>query len=157
MAIDDSSRWLYVECLPNEKAETTAGFLERMTFAFASVGVSVERVLSDTAKCYSSHAFTGTARDLGSQLRKTRPFRPQTNGKAEAVIKTLQREGAYRRPYLSNADRLQALVEFVDYSNCERPHTAIGEPPARKQRWWELQLASIRGADLRCLDFCGWR
>ena len=133
VAIDDHSRWLYVECLPNEKAETTARFLERTTLAFASVGVTVERVLSDNAKCYSSRAFTGTADALGIGLRKTRPFRPQTNGKAEAVIKTLQREWAYRRPYASNADRLSALVEFVDYYNHRRPHTAIGNvPPASR-------------------------
>jgi len=133
VAIDDHSRFVYAECLPDEKAGTTAGFLERMVFALAQRGIHVERVLTDNAKCYSSGLFVGVASRYGIQLRKTRPFRPQTNGKAEPFIKTLQREWAYRRPYLSNHERLEALDTFlVDY-NYARPHTALGnQPPASR-------------------------
>jgi len=92
VAVDDHSRFVYAECLPDEKAGTTAGFLERTIFALAQRGVTVERVLTDNAKCYSSGLFLDVAGHYGVQLRKTRPFRPQTNGKAEAFIKTLQRE-----------------------------------------------------------------
>ena len=133
VAVDDHSRFVYAESLPDEKAGTTAGFLERTIFALAQRGVTVERVLTDNARCYSSGLFLDVAGHYGVQLRKTRPFRPQTNGKAEAFIKTLQREWAYRRPYLSNQARLEALETFlVDY-NYARPHTAIGnQPPASR-------------------------
>ncbi len=133
VAIDDHSRFVYAEALPDEKAGTTADFLERMVFALAERGIAVERVLTDNAKCYSSGAFIEVASHYGVQLRRTRPFRPQTNGKAEAFIKTLQREWAYRRPYTSNAERLEAFETFlVDY-NYVRPHTAIGnQPPAAR-------------------------
>jgi transposase InsO family protein len=133
VAVDDHSRFAYVECLPDEKAATTASFLERMVFALAERGIAVERVLTDNAKCYYSGLFVDVAGHHGIQLRKTRPFRPQTNGKAEAFIKTLQREWAYRRSYTSNPERLEALETFlVDY-NYSRPHTAIGnQPPASR-------------------------
>lgn len=133
VAVDDHSRFVYAEALPDEKAGTTAGFLERMVFALAQRGVTVERVLTDNARCYYSGVFLEVASHHGIQLKKTRPFRPQTNGKAEAFIKTLQREWAYRRPYQSNAQRLDALETFlVDY-NFARPHTAIGnQPPASR-------------------------
>lgn len=133
VAVDDHSRFVYAEALADEKAGTTAGFLERMIFALAERGIAVERVLTDNAKCYSSRLFVEVASHYGVQLRRTRPFRPQTNGKAEAFIKTLQREWAYRRPYTSNPERLEALETFlVDY-NYLRPHTAIGnQPPATR-------------------------
>ncbi|MGH2611139.1 MAG: IS481 family transposase [Tepidiformaceae bacterium] len=133
VAVDDHSRFVYAESLPDEKAATTAAFLERMVFALAQRGIAVERVLTDNARCYYSGLFVNVASHYGIQLRKTRPFRPQTNGKAEAFIKTLQREWAYRRPYTSNEQRLEALETFlVDY-NFARPHTAIGNlPPASR-------------------------
>lgn len=133
VAVDDHSRFVYAECLPDERAATTAGFLERMVFSLAQRGITVERVLTDNAKCYGSGIFIDVATHHGIRLKKTRPFRPQTNGKAEAFIKTLQREWAYRRPYLSNAERTDALDSFlVDY-NFTRPHTAIGNiPPASR-------------------------
>ena len=133
VAVDDHSRFAYVEALPDEKAATTAGFLQRMVFALAERGISVDRVLTDNAKCYSSGIFVQVADHHRIQLKKTRPFRPQTNGKAEAFIKTLQREWAYRRPYLSNAQRTQALETFIADYNYARPHTAIGnQPPASR-------------------------
>lgn len=133
VAIDDHSRFVYAESLPDEKAGTTAGFLERTVFALAERGIAVERVLTDNAKCYTSGLFVDVARQHGITLKRTRPFRPQTNGKAEAFIKTLQREWAYRQKYLSNEKRLEALESFlVDY-NYARPHTAIGNlPPASR-------------------------
>lgn len=133
VAVDDHSRFVYVERLPDERAGTTAGFLERTVFALGERGIAIERVLTDNAKCYTSGVFVDVASQHGIALKRTRPFRPQTNGKAEAFIKTLQREWAYRRQYLSNAQRLEALETFlVDY-NYVRPHTAIGNlPPASR-------------------------
>lgn len=133
VAVDDHSRFAYLEALPDEKAHTTAGFLERMLAAFAAQGIAVERVLTDNARCYSSGAFVAVAEAHQVRLKKTRPYRPQTNGKAEAFIKTLQREWAYRRPYHSNRARLGALSAFLLDYNHYRPHTAIGNrPPASR-------------------------
>lgn len=85
VAVDDHSRFVYAECLPDEKGGTAAGFLERMVFSLAQRGIAVERVLTDNAKCYTSGAFLAVADQYQLQLRRTRPFRPQTNGKAEAL------------------------------------------------------------------------
>lgn len=133
IAIDDHSRYAYVEALPDERGPTAAGFLVRAVLAFAETGITVERVLTDNGGCYRFLGFLQTASDLGVQLRRTRPFRPQTNGKAEAFNKTLQREWAYRRVYLSNAERLSALDVFMQDYNYVRPHTSIGNlPPASR-------------------------
>jgi transposase InsO family protein len=134
VAVDDHSRYDNAEALPDEKGTTTAGFLSRAVIAFASVGISVERVLTDNAMNYRhSRAFIATTEELGIGRRHTRPYRPQTNGKAEAFNKTLQREWAYRRLYDTNGDRLRALGPFLDDYNFARPHTAIGNrPPASR-------------------------
>ena len=133
IAIDDHSRFAYVEALPDERGPTAADFLVRAVLAFAQSGITVERVLTDNGGCYRFLGFLKTASELGVQLRRTRPFRPQTNGKAEAFNKTLQREWAYRRVYLSNAERLAALATFMHDYNYARPHTSIGnQPPASR-------------------------
>ncbi len=133
VAVDDHSRFAYAEALPDQKGPTTADFLVRAVLAFAELGVSVERVLTDNGGCYRSRAFAKAASELGVMLRRTRPFRPQTNGKAEAFNKTLQREWAYQRVYRSNAERLQALTTFLNDYNYVRPHTSIGNrPPASR-------------------------
>jgi transposase InsO family protein len=133
VAVDDHSRYAYAEALPDEKGATAADFLVRAALAFAQVGIGVERVLTDNGSCYRSHTFAATATMLEVQLKRTRPFRPQTNGKAEAFNKTLQREWAYRRPYYSNTERLHALPVFLRDYNYARPHTSIGNrPPASR-------------------------
>jgi transposase InsO family protein len=131
VAVDDHSRFAYVEALPDEKGPTAAAFLMRSVLAFAAVGINVERVLSDNGGCYRSHVFKKQASELGVGLRNTRPRHPQTNGKAERFIKTLQAEWAYLRAYLTNQERLDALPSFLNRYNYDRPHTAIGnKPPA---------------------------
>jgi len=133
VAVDDHSRYAYVEALPDETGPTTAGFLARTVLAFAEAGISVERVLTDNGGNYRSKVFSEMASALAVGLRRTRPYRPQTNGKAEAFNKTLQREWAFRRQYLSNAERLEALAPFVNGYNYARPHTSIGNrPPASR-------------------------
>ena len=118
---------------PCQTGGTAADFLVRASLAFAQVGITVERVITDNGGCYRSHAFAATAAMLEVQLKRTRPFRPQTNGKAEAFNKTLQREWAYRRPYYSNVERLEALPVFLRDYNYARPHTSIGNrPPASR-------------------------
>lgn len=133
IAVDDHSRYAYAEALPDEKGATAADFLIRASLAFAKVGITVERVITDNGGCYRSQAFADAASMIEVQLRRTRPFRPQTNGKAEAFNRTMQREWAYRRPYQSNAERLDALPGFLKDYNYTRPHTSIGNrPPASR-------------------------
>jgi transposase InsO family protein len=133
VAVDDHSRFAYAEILPDEKGPTTAGFLARTVLAFAREGITIQRVLSDNGGNYRSFPFQELANAHGIILKKTRPYRPQTNGKAEAFNKTLQREWAYLRRYPSNAERQSALQPFLDDYNFARPHTAIGNrPPASR-------------------------
>lgn len=134
VAVDDHSRFAYAEVLPDERGETTARFLEHTILAFAEAGIRIERVLTDNAFNYRlSRDFLAAAAAAGIALRRTRPYRPQTNGKAEAFNKTVQREWAYQRPYTSEAERLAALPAFLDDYNFARPHTAIGnQPPAAR-------------------------
>lgn len=133
VAVDDHSRFAYAEVLSDQKATTAAAFLLRAVQAFAEVGVTIERVLTDNGGCYRSHAFIQAAESLLIERRYTRPYRPQTNGKAEAFNKTTQREWAYRRLYTSNEERRAALRPFLDDYNYARPHTSIGNrPPATR-------------------------
>lgn len=133
VAIDDHSRFAYVEALPNEKADTTVGFLERAVKAYAALGVKIEHILTDNGANYISRLFKKRAQELGICPHRTRPYRPQTNGKAEAFIKTLKREWAYNRLYTSNNERLDILPMFVDYYNHRRPHTSLDLlPPASR-------------------------
>lgn len=130
VAVDDHTRYAYAEALPDETGTTTAAFLSRAVIAFGSVGISIEQVLTDNAFNYRrSRSFLDTAAAHRIVLRHTQPYRPQTNGKAEAFNKTLQREWAYRKLYTSNAERLDALQHFLDDYNFVRPHTAIGNRP----------------------------
>lgn len=126
VAVDDHTRYAYVEALPDERGRTSADFLERALFHFAQRGVQVGRVLTDNGPGYLSHAFQAVAASWNLRLKRTRPFRPQTNGKAEAFNKILQAEWAYRRPYGSNNERLGALPRFLRYYNERRPHGGIG-------------------------------
>ena len=129
VAIDDFSRYAYAEALPDERGDTTAAFLERALATFQALGVRVERILTDNGGNYRSYAVAAVAATNGVRLKRTRPYRPQTNGKAEAFNKTLQREWAYVRLYCSNAERLAALPRFLQEYNDDRPHTALGGLP----------------------------
>lgn len=128
VAIDDHSRYAYVEVLGDEKGPTCAGFLARATAHLAGLGVEVEGVMTDNALNYvRSEAFQ---RALGSSRHlTTRPYRPQTNGKAERFNRTLADEWAYDRPYNSNAERTAALKDFLIDYNYERTHSGIGNRP----------------------------
>jgi transposase InsO family protein len=133
VAVDDHSRYAYVEALPDEKGPTAAAFLYRSVLAFAAVGINVQRVLTDNGGCYRSRVFRDATLELDIGWRHTRPRRPQTNGKAERFIQTLQKGWAYRQPYNTNQERLEALAPFLDDYNYARPHTATGNrPPASR-------------------------
>jgi transposase InsO family protein len=126
VAVDDASRVAYVEVLPNEKGPTAAGFLARAQEHFAAQGVTVEAVLTDRAFCYTrSTDFRRTLGDLSIRHHTTRPYRPQTNGKAERFIRTLLAEWAYAELYPTNELRRELLPVWLTYYNQERPHTAL--------------------------------
>ena len=127
VAVDDHSRYAYVAALPDEPAATCAAFLERALAAFCRRGVRVRGVLTDNAKAYTvARRFLEAAAAADVQLSHTRPYRPQTNGKAERFIQILQDEWAYARPYRSNAERLRELPRWLYRYNHRRPHGGVG-------------------------------
>ena len=130
LAIDDHSRLAYCELLPSERPQDCVAFLRRAVGWYAEHGITVERVLSDNGNGYRSFAWRDACAELGIQRRYTRPRRPQTNGKAEALIKTLQREWAYRFTYHSSTHRARALSGYLRWYNRHRPHGSLsGRPP----------------------------
>ena len=127
VVIDDASRYTVVVPVPDETGASAASALEIAAAEFARLGIRIERVLTDNGMAYTrSRAYAQTLAGLGARHRRTRPYRPQTNGKAERVIQTLLNEWAYARPYRSNDERAAALPAFVDFYNRRRPHTALG-------------------------------
>ena len=129
VAVDDHSRVAYVEVLPDQTGVTTAAFLRRTIGWFARRGVRISRVLTDNGGNYRSQPFHVVATRQGVRLKRARPYRPQTNGKAERFIQTLIREWAYVRPYASSARRTQALQPWLRAYNGTRPHAALGHQP----------------------------
>jgi transposase InsO family protein len=127
VAVDDHSRVAFVQALADEKAPTCAQFLRDATAYFASEGVTIERVMTDNARNYTpSKVFKKVLAELGISHRRTRLYRPQTNGKAERFNRTLLEEFAYKTLFTSNAQRLEALGPWLASYNAARPHTAIG-------------------------------
>jgi transposase InsO family protein len=129
VCVDDATRLAYAEVLPDERGPTAAAFLRRALEWFRSLGISVERVLSDNGACYRSIAHAAACRELGVRHRFTQPYRPRTNGKAERFIQTALREWAYARAYHSSQHRAGALAPFLIAYNTTRPHTAHGRKP----------------------------
>jgi transposase InsO family protein len=127
--IDDYSRIGYIEICPDERATTAAGVLQRAVAWFAEHGVTVERVLSDNGSCYRSTLWRDTCDDLGITHKRTRPYRPQTNGKIERFHRTLADGWAYARFYPSEAERRAALPGWLHFYNHHRIHSAIGGTP----------------------------
>lgn len=125
VCVDDRSRVAYVELRPTLGSDDAVGFLERAVAWFAARGVQAERVLTDNGSAYLSRAWRATCARLGLVHKRTRPYRPRTNGKAERFIQTLLREWAYRRAYATSARRRRALAPWLRYYNGKRPHTAL--------------------------------
>jgi transposase InsO family protein len=127
--IDDHSRVAYAEIHDDEKATTAAAVLRRAVAWFANRGITAERVLSDNGSCYRSRLWAQTCAELGITPKKTRPYRPQTNGKIERFHRTLAAGWAFQRMYTSETARRAALPAWLHEYNHHRPHTAIGKLP----------------------------
>jgi len=125
VAIDDCSRFTYAEILPDEKRYTATGFWLRAVREFRRRGIRVERVLTDNGGAYRSRPFRKTCRWLGIAAKRTRPYRPQTNGKAERMIQTLLRKWAYAITYANSAHRRAALAPWLHFYNEERGHASL--------------------------------
>jgi transposase InsO family protein len=127
--IDDHSRVAYAEVHDDETAATAIAVLRRAVAWFAARGVRVERVLSDNGSAYRSHAWRDACTELGIRPKKTRPYRPQTNGKIERFHRTLAAGWAFARPFPTETHRRKALPGWLHEYNHHRPHTAIGNVP----------------------------
>ena len=129
VCVDDTSRVAYVEVLPDQKAVTAIGFLDRAIAWFAERGIEIERVMTDNGSAYVSKAWAAHCRQIEVRHIRTRPYRPRTNGKAERFIQTMLREWAYACVYQSSDQRHQALDPWVWRYNNQRLHSALGHKP----------------------------
>ena len=125
--IDDHSRVAYVEAHHDETKETATEVLRNAVAWFADRGVTVQRVLSDNGSAYKSHLWHQTCIELDIAVKKTLPYRPQTNGKIERFHRTLAEGWAFKKFYSSESARLAALPAWVHEYNHHRPHSAIGK------------------------------
>lgn len=140
VAIDDHTRIAYCEVLAGQGAEASCAFLGRAVAWFSDAhGIVVERVLTDNGHAYRSHAWRDLCLALGIERRRTRPYTPRTNGKAEALIGTMLREWAYRYPYPTSTHRTRALSGWVRWYNRRRPHSSLGNRPPLSR------VAQVRG------------
>lgn len=124
IAIDDRTRLAYAELLPDEKGLTCAGFLRRAAAFYARHGIRIERVMSDNGVGYKSD-FTKAVVELGAKHKRTKPYTPRTNGKAERFIQTMLRLWAYVRPYNSSDERAVVLDPWMRWYNFQRPHGSL--------------------------------
>ena len=131
-AVDDHSRLAYTEILPNQTKETAVAFWARAQAFFTAAGITVQRVLTDNGSCYKSRLWRDTLTAAGISHKRTRPYRPQTNGKVERFNRTLLDEWAYHQPYHTEAARRAALPHWLHHYNHHRHHTSIGGPPATR-------------------------
>lgn len=126
VVVDDHTRLAYVAHVPDESARSASQALLDAAVWFAGHGVRIERVLTDNAWAYTKATYPAAVEAIGARHKRTRPHRPQTNGKAERFIKTFINEWAYGRLYRTNAERLEHLPVWVHEYNTERTHTSLG-------------------------------
>lgn len=129
VAVDDHSRLAYLEVLPDEGTESCTAFLERALRFYRRHGITVQRLLSDNGPGYRGTVFNAVCCAERIRHLYTKPYTPQTNGKAERMVQTLMREWAYARPYHSSARRTAALRPWLAHYNRRRPHGGIGNRP----------------------------
>lgn len=128
-ALDDHSRLTYAEVHDDETTATVLGFWERAVAFFADQGITVTEVLTDNGPAYRSRDWASVTSAAGIRHRRTRPYRPQTNGKIERFHRTLRDEWGYGKAYRSESARRAALTKWLHIYNHHRPHTALGGKP----------------------------
>ncbi len=129
VAVDDASRLAYTEMMADERKESAVAFTRRAVEWFARHGVRVERVMTDNGSAYKSFAFRDLLTEQAIRHKRTRPYTPRTNGKAERFIQTSLREWAYAQPFQTSADRAAAMLPWITTYNHHRPHSALGGKP----------------------------
>jgi transposase InsO family protein len=129
VAVDDHSRLAFTQMLPDQKAETTIGFLHAALLFFASHGIGVRALLTDNGSCYRSVQFRQACSHQQIKHRRTRPYTPRTNGKAERFIQTALREWAYAQHWANSDERDLQLQPWTDYYNLQRPHGSLNYMP----------------------------
>jgi transposase InsO family protein len=138
VAVDDATRLAYVEVLAAQDGAACAAFLRRAVRWYGRCGVRIRRLLTDNGFAYRARVFAQACRPSAIRHRFTRPYHPQTNGKAERLIQTLLREWAYRTPYANSARRTAALRPYLRFYNHQRPHASLG----RRSPWMRFQEAA---------------
>ena len=126
VAIDDHARVAYTAIYPNEQKDSAMQFLRDAVAYYARLGVRIKRLLTDNGSAFRSHAFRDLCKALDIRHRFTRPYRPQTNGKAERFIQSALREWAYAHPYQTSLERARAMQQWLHHYNWHRPHQGIG-------------------------------
>ena len=125
-ALDDRSRIAYSEILDDEQGATAAGFWKRAATWFRTIGIEPQRVITDNGSCYKSRLWHTACAKTGTKVKKTRPYRPQTNGKVERFHRILLEEWAYIRPWRSETQRADTYIGFIHFYNHHRAHGALG-------------------------------
>jgi transposase InsO family protein len=125
VCVDDHSRVAFSQILPDEKADSAVSFLKAAVAYYASLGITVTRVMTDNGSCYKAFAFRDACRALGLKHIRTKPYTPKTNGKAERFIQTALREWAYAQAYLTSDHRADELPRWIHRYNWHRPHGGI--------------------------------
>ena len=144
VCVDDATRLAYAEVLPDEKTKTVIGFLRRAVAFYRSHGIAVERLMTDNGPAYRSAAHALACKAMGIRHLRTRPYRPQTNGKAERFIRTMLGEWAYAAVYGSSPERARALSGWLERYNFHRRHGALDHrPPIQRLR--ELTGNNVAG------------
>ena len=129
IAIDDHSRLAFTAMYPDQTEASASSFLTQATAWFASLGIHTQRILTDNGACYKAHRFRAVCNVLGLKQRRTRPYTPRTNGKAERFIKTAINEWAYARTYQNSQDRTSSLPAWTHQYNWHRPHPSLNQKP----------------------------
>ena len=129
MAIDDHSRIAFAQILPRENGPCAAAFLAAALAYYKRLGIQVQRLLTDNGPCYRSLVFVGLCQQLQLKHRRTRPYTPRTNGKAERFIQTAAREWAYACEYNTSIERAQHLNPWLHDYNWHRPHASLNKQP----------------------------
>ena len=127
VAIDDASRIAFAKVMNSERRRSATAFLKAALAYYGSLGIKVERVMTDNGSCYKSFAFRGLCKRLGLKHIRTKPYTPKTNGKAERFIQTSLREWAYAKAYQHSQQRTDDLPIWLHRYNWHRPHAGIGD------------------------------